>query len=111
MKNTILITLIFSVLSTTAIPSYATDKIAMPMPEKSTVAHESMTGKGTVILISKDKSKVTLKHEPIAAIQWPAMTMEFKVKSSAVLAKTKVGDKVSFTLAPDGKNYMVTTIK
>lgn len=85
--------------------------MAMPMPEKATAAHEAIKGKGQVTAISEDKSKVTLKHEPIPAIQWPAMTMAFKVKNSAMLAKTKVGDKVNFTLAPDGKDYMITSIK
>ena len=111
MKQVLLATLVLSVLSATTIISYAADKMEMAMPTKATASYTAITGKGQVVLISKDKSKVTLKHEPIPAIQWPAMTMEFKVKSSAVLAKTKVGDKVSFTLAPDGKDYMITSIK
>ena len=111
MKKVLLATLVLSVLSATTIVSYAADKMEMAMPTKATASNMAITGKGQVVLISKDKSKVTLKHEPIPAIQWPAMTMEFKVKSSPVLAKTKVGDKVSFTLAPDGKDYMVSSIK
>ena len=90
MKQVLLATIVLSVLSATTTLSYATDKIDLPMPAKTTVANEVITGKGQVVLISKDKSKVTFKHETIPAIQWPAMTMEFKVKSSAVLAKTKV---------------------
>lgn len=111
MKQVLLVTFVLSVLSATTIVSYAADKMEMAMPTKATASYTAITGKGQVVLIRKDKSKVTLKHEPIPAIQWPAMTMEFKVKSSAVLAKTKVGDKVSFTLAPDGKDYMITSIK
>lgn len=110
MKKVILATLVFSVLSAAALSSYAAEKMDMQMPAKTTAANKAIVGKGQVVLISKDKSKVTLNHEPMPAIQWPAMMMEFKVKNSAVLAKTKVGDKVSFTLAPDGKNYMVTSI-
>ena len=111
MKQVLLATLVLSVLSATTIVSYAADKMEIAMPTKVTTSNMAITGKGQVVLISKDKSKVTLKHEPIPAIQWPAMTMEFKVKSSAVLAKTKVGDKVIFTLVPAGNDYMVTSIK
>lgn len=111
MKKVMLVTLVLSVLSTAAISSYAMEKMEMPMHAKATASSKLIKGKGQVVLISQDKKMVTLKHDPIAAIQWPAMTMAFKVKNSAVLAKTKVGDKVSFTLVPDGKDYMVTSIK
>ena len=111
MKKVILITLACSVLSTANFSSYAMGKIEMALPSKATVNSSVIQGKGQVVLINQDKTMVTLKHDPIAAIQWPAMTMAFKVKNSAVLSKTKVGDKVSFTLVPDGKDYMVTSIK
>ncbi len=111
MKKVILATLVLTVLSTAAISSYAMDKMEMAMPAKATANNKAITGKGQVVLISSDKTSITLQHAPIAAIQWPAMTMSFKVKDSSILAKTKVGDKVSFTLAPDGKDYMVTNIQ
>lgn len=39
------------------------------------------------------------------------MIMAFNFKNSAVLANAKLGDKVSFTLVPDGKDYIVTSVK
>ena len=130
MKKVILVTLLFSVLSTIAISSYAFGNGTQEeyslngiFKNKSlngkakinslneTTKINVITGKGQVVLINLDRTMITLKHEPIVAINWPAMTMAFKVKNSAILAKTKVGDKVIFTLAPDGKNYMVTSIK
>ncbi len=111
MLNTILVTLIFSVLGTTVISSKAAEKMDMPISAKATTIQESILGNGQVILISQDKTKVTLKHQPIPAIQWPAMTMEFKVKNRALLDKVKVGDKVHFILVPVGKEYIVTSIK
>ena len=130
MKKFILVTLVFSVLSTIAISSYAfgngtKEEYSLNGKAKNnslngtakinslneTAKINVITGKGQVVLINIDRTMITLKHEPIAAINWPAMTMAFKVKNSAILAKTKVGDKVTFTLAPDGKNYMVTSIK
>ena len=55
MNKVILVTLLLSVLSTATVSSYATDKMAMPMPEKATAAHEAI--KGQVIAISEDKTK------------------------------------------------------
>ena len=114
MKNNMLTTLIFTLLTVATISNYAAEKMDISMSSKSSktsVANKIITGKGQVVLISKDKTKVTLRHEPIPAIRWPAMTMEFKVKSGALLAKTKVGDKVQFTLVPNGIDYIVTSIK
>lgn len=111
MKNNMLTTLIFTLLTVATISNYAAEKMDISMSSKTSVANKIITGKGQVVLISKDKTKVTLRHEPIPAIRWPAMTMEFKVKSGALLAKTKVGDKVQFTLVPNGIDYIVTSIK
>ena len=48
---------------------------------------------------------------PIDSIQWPAMTMAFKVASPELLEGVKVGDKVQFGLHPAGMNSTVTSIK
>ena len=45
---------------------------------------------------------VTLSHEPVPAIGWPAMTMAFKA-ASAITDTAKVGDKVDFDV-PVGVN-------
>jgi Cu(I)/Ag(I) efflux system membrane fusion protein len=39
---------------------------------------------------------ITLSHEPVPAIGWPAMTMEFKLDPPALAQGLKVGDWVSF---------------
>lgn len=39
------------------------------------------------------------------------MTMEFKVKDKMLLDKVKKGDKVQFTLEPQGQDYVITSIK
>jgi Cu(I)/Ag(I) efflux system protein CusF len=41
---------------------------------------------------------VTIAHQSIKALGWPAMTMAFKVASPALLDKVAVGRKVQFTL-------------
>lgn len=54
---------------------------------------------GTVESVSAQQRKIKLNHEPIPAIGWPAMSMEFPAASSVDLSKVKPGSKVKFTLS------------
>jgi Cu/Ag efflux protein CusF len=65
---------------------------------------------GTITAVNPANHKVTFDHGPIAAIKWPAMTMEFAVAPSVDLAKLKAGDKVNFTLSGSGDTYTVQSI-
>lgn len=58
---------------------------------KSPALHES---RGRVEALKGDQ--VTLSHEPVPAIGWPAMTMTFKLDPPGVAAGVKVGDQVAF---------------
>jgi len=39
---------------------------------------------------------VTLSHEPVPGLNWPAMTMLFRIEDPALLRSVKVGDRVAF---------------
>ncbi|MDE1964477.1 MAG: copper-binding protein [Xanthomonadaceae bacterium] len=65
---------------------------------------------GVVKALDATKGTLTLQHEAIAAIGWPAMTMPFKVASPDLLKNVKVGDKVKFTLHFAGMASAVTSI-
>lgn len=68
------------------------------------------SGTGTVTAVNAVSRKVTLDHGPIAAINWPAMKMEFAVAPSIDLSKVKTGEKVRFTLSGSGNSYTVQSI-
>ncbi len=68
-------------------------------------------GVGVVKAIDPTKGTITLQHQPIASIHWPAMTMAFKVASPDLLKNVSVGEKVQFGLRPAGMNSTVTSIK
>jgi Cu(I)/Ag(I) efflux system protein CusF len=72
-----------------------------------------MTHSGVGIVKSVDPvgETITFAHEPMKSLNWPGMTMGFKVKDKALLDKVKPGDKVTFTLAQSGKDYVITSIK
>lgn len=54
---------------------------------------------------------ITLDHEPIPALNWPAMTMEFGVASSNIGRGIKPGDTVSFRFVQRGNKYIVTHLE
>jgi Cu(I)/Ag(I) efflux system periplasmic protein CusF len=77
---------------------------------KKTVATDHH-GVGVIKEINAARGVVTLAHEPIRSLNWPAMTMGFKVKDKTLLDNIKPGNKVDFTLVQAGKDYVITSIK
>ena len=61
-------------------------------------AAASVEGVGVVKKVDAKAGTVTIDHDPIKALNWPAMTMPFKVADKALLAKMKPGAKVRFQL-------------
>lgn len=66
-------------------------------------------GRGSVIKVDEGSKKVTLKHDEIKGLM-PAMTMEFPVKSANILQGIRAGDKIRFTLSPQGGDFIVEKI-
>jgi Cu(I)/Ag(I) efflux system protein CusF len=58
-----------------------------------------------------EKGKVTLAHEPVPSLSWPAMTMAFQVKDKALFDKLNAGKKVDVEFVKEGSNYVVTSVK
>jgi len=58
------------------------------------------THKGTGKVEAIGNGEVTLSHEPIPSLQWPAMTMGFKAAPDVLPKDLKVGDAVSFEVRP-----------
>lgn len=78
----------------------------MAMPEGSKMGR----GTGTVTAINVVAGKITLDHEAIAAVGWPAMKMGFTAKAD-LLKGVAVGDKVDFDLTVTGSAGEVTAIR
>ena len=82
----------------------------MSMGKNMPCANQTAQGTGVVEAIDTAKGTVTIKHQAIASIHWPAMTMTFKADPPNLLKDVKVGEKVNFTLHPAGANSTVTAI-
>lgn len=79
-------------------------------PAGSAAAHP---GRGRVKALDAASGRVELEHEPIPAMQWPAMTMGFIAENKAQLAGLKKGDVVEFEVKPEPDregNYRVPKI-
>jgi Cu(I)/Ag(I) efflux system periplasmic protein CusF len=82
----------------------------MPGMGTSKAQATTASGIGTVDAVNVAQRKVKLSHEPIPAINWPAMTMEFPTAASVDLSKVKQGSKVRFTLTGANGAYTVQSI-
>lgn len=84
------------------------------MTEMSTAAPAvtgPITGVGVVTAVDATAGTVSLDHEPINAIQWPAMSMQFRAENPTMLSNIAVGDHVSFTLKSATETSMITAIQ
>jgi len=82
-----------------------------PAAHRSTQASQLITGKGVVKKVDPAKKTANLNHEPIPAIGWPAMSMDFAVAPAVDLSKVQPGRQVDFGLEKgSGSNYTVTSI-
>jgi len=64
-------------------------------------------GRGTVETVDSNQGKVQINHGPIASLNWPGMSMEFKTKDKTLLKGVKPGQTVEFDLAQRGPGEFV----
>ncbi|MRL67347.1 copper-binding protein [Brevundimonas sp. SPF441] len=71
---------------------------------------KSGSGAGVVTAVDTAAGTVTINHEAIPAVGWPAMTMSFTA-DPAVVQQAAVGDRVQFDLTVQGNAGEVTAIR
>ncbi|MEO5344879.1 MAG: copper-binding protein [Magnetococcus sp. YQC-9] len=74
-------------------------------------SNTDVTGEGRLNTVDATKRVVNIDHGPIAALKWPAMTMDFQVTPNVDLKSLQPGKPVKFTLKqqPD-KSYRISGI-
>lgn len=82
------------------------NKKAMKSSANAKVAH----GVGVIKRIDTKSNMIVLNHQAIKELNWPPMSMGFKVANLKLLAGLKVGQKINFELTTEGKNQIVTAI-
>jgi Cu(I)/Ag(I) efflux system protein CusF len=68
-------------------------------------------GAGVVKGVDPKVGTVTIQHGPIAALNWPAMTMTFKARPPSLLHGITVGQSVKFKLMKMGGSTALTAIQ
>ena len=73
---------------------------------------EAIEAVAVINSIDIENHKVNVSHEPIAALSWPAMTMDFSVSESVNLEGLEKGSTVTIVLAKDEDGiYAIQEIK
>jgi len=112
--NAMLAVLSGAALFASTLPAFATDIKGMA-PSVSEAPgskrDQPVRGTGVVKAVDKTQGTVTLAHDPIKSINWPSMTMAFKVKDKTLLDSAKPGARVDFTLEKAGNDDIVTGMK
>ena len=72
-------------------------------------ATQGFMAHGTINSVNTATGTVNITHQPIKALGWPGMTMDFGVQNKSMLKELKAGETVNFDLAkgPSGQ-YLVT---
>ena len=86
-------------------------KATDPANAKAAEAHATHMATGVVKKKDAKAGLVTLAHEPVKSLNWPAMTMGFQVKDKMLFDKLSVGKTVDFEFTQGSKGYVVTAVK
>jgi Cu(I)/Ag(I) efflux system protein CusF len=90
-------------------PTVDASAAAAPSTDAMAQASKTATAVGTIQSIDTQAGKITLAHGPVAALDWPAMTMAFKA-SPEQIASVKIGQKVQFEFRAQGMDATITRI-
>jgi Cu/Ag efflux protein CusF len=101
----IIFTLLVATTALAPMLSAGADKERIGAP--ATVSATPLTD-GEVRRIDLQQGRITLKHGEIRNLSMPAMTMVFRAKDPAMLARLKVGDEVRFS-AEQGDGVLILT--
>ncbi len=75
-------------------------------------AAQMHTATGKVIAVDNAAGKITIHHERIESLDWPAMTMTFAVEDPSLLKPViRPGDNVYFTLAESNGEYVIQQLQ
>ncbi|MDE2000102.1 MAG: copper-binding protein [Burkholderiales bacterium] len=81
------------------------------MKKPAAYAQATHMASGVVKKLDAKAGIATIAHEPVASLNWPAMTMGFMVKDKMLLDELSVGKKVNFEFAQADKGYVITGVK
>ncbi|MEQ4618386.1 MAG: copper-binding protein [Corticimicrobacter sp.] len=76
----------------------------------STAWAQQATASGEVRRTDAQQGKITIKHEAIAVLELPAMTLVYQADPAELAGQIKPGDRVTFTAERRDGKYVVIAI-
>ncbi len=110
MKTIVAAAVLMSVLAACSPPAPPAVDQSAPATEGLSEAPAAIESVGVVTAIDPAAGTISLDHEAIAAINWPAMTMQFSAEDPAILEGVAVGDRVRFELKSAAETTIVTAV-
>ncbi|ECC1693469.1 copper-binding protein [Salmonella enterica subsp. salamae] len=103
---------LFSLFSTVAFNVMANDHQHQERVNTAPAAQQQqvINATGVVQAVDSDNNKITIHHDPIPAVGWPAMTMRFTRTSDTQFTTVKPGDKVAFSFIQQGNLSLLRDI-
>lgn len=112
MKKIVISSLVMIAAATSFAQSKMGDMKGMDMAKKpAATAQTTYEANGTIKKIDAKTGIVLISHGPVSSLNWPPMTMSFKVKDKELLGKLAVDKKVDFGFTKEGDDYVVTSVK
>ena len=74
------------------------------------VKSKKILGTGTLKKIMPAENKINMAHDPIPALDWPDMVMDFGTKDNVSLNGLNIDDKVEFELEKSESGYVIKSI-
>lgn len=81
----------------------------MAEPEPQASAADLIEANGVIEAVGRQD--ITLSHEPIPALDWPAMTMPFALDKTTSTQGLKKGQRVQFSLEKQGDDLVIVRIR
>ncbi len=71
---------------------------------------KTISASGVVKAVNASEFVLNLQHEPIEALGWPAMTMDFSVAEDVDISGLAVDEKVMFQLEKRDESYLIISV-
>jgi len=114
MKNLLVVPTLLAVLIGVSGPALAVEAKHdhAAVPATSSTADATVAATGTVKSVDAAKGKLVIDHDPIPALNWPRMVMDFQLADKAMAGQVKAGDSVKFEMKEGEKGaYLITAIQ
>lgn len=84
--------------------------MAMDM-KKDDMSDKMVSGKGVLRELMPDERKINMSHDPIPALGWPDMTMDFRLDDAVSLEGLKPGQAIEFDMVEKDDAYIIKSIR